>query len=368
MNVLGIETSCDETAAAVVRDGIEVLSNIIYTQIALHRPYGGVVPEIASRNHLEKLPPVITEALTVTRLGWQDIDMIAVTYGPGLAGSLLVGLAAAKSLALRLDRPLVPVDHMEAHLYSAFLSHAIRRPEDYCPLLVLIVSGGHTSLVRMAAPGRYAMLGQTIDDAAGEAFDKGAALLQLGYPGGPAIDRAAVDGNPKAVSFPRGLMRRRHAVTADGLPTGEFDFSFSGLKTALLYHLKALPPEARSPARIADIAASYQEAIVDTLVTRTAEALRDDERGLAVVGGVSLNRRLRAKIAEMAKARGVPLLLATPAHCTDNAAMVAGLAGSTFPQADRGDPMALDADPTLEITERPMVGSSGCAAPATPDK
>jgi N6-L-threonylcarbamoyladenine synthase len=345
MNVLAIETSCDETAAAVVRDGRDILSNVVFSQVALHRPYGGVVPEIASRNHVEKLPPVIAEAREQAGLEWRAIDAVAVTYGPGLATSLLVGLSAAKGLALALERPLMPINHLEGHLYSALLNTPPERLRTLCPLLALIVSGGHSCIVRMSTPGRYQLLGQTIDDAAGEAFDKGANLLKLGYPGGPAIDRAAGNGDPRAVRFPRGILRKTAARNiAIG---GRFGFSFSGLKTALLYYLRDHPP-GDDPRRIVDIAASYQEAIVDTLVARVGAAFAGD-RALTVVGGVSLNRRLRAKLADLARERGVELLLAAPALCMDNAAMIAGLAGSDFPRPDLGDPLALDVDPGLFI-------------------
>ena len=248
MIVLGIETSCDETSAALVRAGREVLSQVIFSQVALHRPYGGVVPEIASRNHVEKIMPVISEARAQAGLDWDRIDRIAVTSGPGLASALMIGVAAAKSLSLRLQRPLVAINHIEAHLYSAFLDPAAPDPAAACPLLVLIVSGGHTCLVRMSKPGVYRLIGQTIDDAAGEAFDKGANLLGLGYPGGPAIDRAAQNGNTQAIRFPRGLTRRPHHHD----PTHDLlCLSFSGLKTSLLYHLKDHPlvPGAESSAQ-----------------------------------------------------------------------------------------------------------------------
>lgn len=344
MIILGIETSCDETAAAVVRDGREVLSSIIATQIDLHRPYGGVVPEIASRNHTTSLAPVIEKALETSGLTWDAIDAVAVTYGPGLASSLMVGLAGAKALALRLRKPLLGINHLEGHLYSAFIGAKAPPPSVVTPLLVLIVSGGHTCLVRMEAPGHYRLIGQTIDDAAGEAFDKGANLLGLGYPGGPAIDRAASKGNPKAHRFPRGLTKRAHHHDPN---RHLLCLSFSGLKTALLYYLKAHPLQPNDH-RIPDLAASYQEAIVDSLVTRTEDALQG-EKAVAVVGGVSLNRRLREKMGEMCARRSLPLLLAEPRFCADNAAMIAGLAGSGFPQPDLGDLMALDVDPSLDL-------------------
>jgi N6-L-threonylcarbamoyladenine synthase len=346
VNVLGIETSCDETAAAVVRDGRDILANVVFSQVAAHQPYGGVVPEIASRQHVEHLPVVLAAAMREAHVAWPAIDAVAVTYGPGLATSLLVGLAAAKGLALRLNKPLIGINHLEAHLYSIFLGSAAPVPAAACPFLALIISGGHTCIVRVEAPGRYRLLGRTMDDAAGEAFDKGANLLGLGYPGGPAIDKLARSGNPQAVRFPRGFQRKAHARIAGLDPN--LCFSFSGLKTALRYYLREPAAQATAPA---DVAASYQEAIVDTLVERLADALRN-EKALAAVGGVSLNGRLRQKLAVLAARRGVPLFLAAPALCTDNAAMIAGLA-CTLRAPPGTDPMDLDADPTLGIGDAP---------------
>lgn len=349
MNILGLETSCDETAAAVVRDGHEVLSNIVYTQIAHHRPYGGVVPEIASRQHVEHLPDVIAEAMAQSGIGWSNLDAIAVTHGPGLASSLLVGLAAAKGLALRLNIPLIGINHLEAHIYSAFIGPDRIDPQALGPFLALIVSGGHTSFVKVEALGRYRLIGRTVDDAAGEAFDKGANLLKLGYPGGPAIDKAAREGNPAMVTFPRGFVHR-----LPGRITGlepKYCVSFSGLKTALLYYLRQHPLGPDPAAEVPDLAASYQEAIVDTLIQRAARAT-DDSKILAVVGGVSLNRRLREKLAIMAGKRRARLILAAPKYCTDNAAMVAGLAAHKVAgHAPRRQIMTLDVDPNLGIGE-----------------
>jgi N6-L-threonylcarbamoyladenine synthase len=349
MIILGIETSCDETACAVVRDGHDVLSNTVYTQIAHHRPYGGVVPEIASRKHVEHLPDVINEAMAQAGIGWDRIDALAVTYGPGLASSLLVGLAAAKGLALRLNKPLIGINHLEAHLYSAFLGPDRLDPQALCPFLTLIVSGGHTCFVEVTAIGRYRLLGRTVDDAAGEAFDKGAKLLKLGYPGGPAIDKAARSGNPQFVEFPRGFIRRLPARLPDLEP--KFCVSFSGLKTSLLYYLKAHPLGPEPDAVVADLAASYQEAIVDTLVQRASHATQSN-KVLAVVGGVSLNNRLRAKLAAMAERRRVRIILAAPRHCTDNAAMVAGLAAHKLAACPPlRTAMTLDVEPNLGIGE-----------------
>lgn len=364
MKILGIETSCDETAASVVEDGRTVLSNVVYTQIAHHRPYGGVVPEIASRQHVEHLPDVLEEAIRQAGTGWQGIDAIAVTRGPGLASSLLVGLAAAKGLAIRLDKPLIGVNHLEAHLYSVFVGVPDRDPATLCPLLALIVSGGHTCFVHMERVGSYRQLGRTVDDAAGEAFDKGANLLGLGYPGGPAIDKAAREGDAHLVTFPRGYVRKLHAR----LPTLDprSCVSFSGLKTALLYHLKANPLGSGPRGDVGNLAASYQEAIVDTLVQRATRAL-DQASLLAIVGGVSLNRRLREKMQAMADRHGKALLLAAPQFCTDNAAMVAGLA---YHQRQACPPLeealAMDADPNLGIgeeSEPPAAGGAGQEPP-----
>ncbi len=347
--ILGIETSCDETAAAIVRDGSIVLSNIVYTQIAHHRPYGGVVPEIASRQHVEHLPEVLEEAVQASGVGWNGIDAIAVTRGPGLASSLLVGLAAAKGLAIRLNKPLIGINHLEAHIYSIFIGKADRTPATICPILALIVSGGHTCFIQVNRIGDYRMLGRTVDDAAGEAFDKGANLLGLGYPGGPAIDKAARQGNPEYVSLPRGVVRKLSARTP-GL-TPRTCVSFSGLKTALLYHIKAHPLGSSPEATVNNLAASYQEAIVDTLVKRSAYA-SEIARTMAVVGGVSLNRRLREKMALMAAKKSMELLFAEPQYCTDNAAMVAGLAFHKLSNLmTPEESMMMDADPNLGIGE-----------------
>ena len=337
MNILGIESSCDETACAVVRDGREVLSNVVYTQIPLHQPYGGVVPEVASRAHIEKIHGVVAEAMR----GVDALDAVAVTYGPGLASSLLVGLNAAKGLALALGVPLIGINHIEAHLHTPFLFDASGdgtpppAPEDALPALGLAVSGGHTTWVDMPDYGAYTIIGQTLDDAAGEAFDKAAKLLGLGYPGGLKIDRlsqawreAQVVRGVRAsalpfIPFPKG--RPRDGVTAlAGLPA-ELCVSFSGLKTALLYYVKKNPP--KDDCEKAALVAAYQEAIVGTLADRTRLALRRrDYKALIVGGGVSLNGRLRAKLAEVAADAHVPLLLAKPKYCGDNAAMIAGLA------------------------------------------
>ena len=345
MNVLGIETSCDETAAAVVADGGTVLSSAVFSQVALHRPHGGVVPEIASRQHVEHLPQLLDEAMAQSGLEWPCLQAVAVTYGPGLASSLLVGLSAAKALALRLNIPLIGINHLEAHLYSVFLARDAPRYASACPLVALIVSGGHTCLVRVDAPGSYRRLGQTIDDAAGEAFDKGAKLLGLEYPGGPVIDRVSALGDAGKIAFPR--TRALKADFADGL-SPELCFSFSGLKTSLRYYLRDHPEAVRSPV-LEDVAAGYQEAIVDVLVRGAQRALqRERVQTLVVAGGVALNRRLRARLLEMAEGLKVSVLMPASAYCVDNAAMVAGLAG--IGRGITGEAAwSLDACPNLEI-------------------
>ena len=345
MNVLGIETSCDDTAAAVVTAGRKVRSSVVSSQISLHQPHGGVVPEIAARSHLENLPGVIEIALDRAGLPWSGIDAVAVTYGPGLASSLLVGLSTAKALAMCLRVPLVGINHLEAHVYSPILSNAVPDFQSICPLVALMVSGGHTCLVRADGPGNYRRLGWTLDDAAGEAFDKGANLLGLEYPGGPAIERVSNGGDPAYIRFPRGQVHRPVDAAS---PSAELCFSFSGVKTSLMYYLKEHPCPPGSP-DLASIAASYQEAIVDALVGRLRLAVtREGARRMAVAGGVSLNSRLREKLIQMAASMQIELFLPLPEYCADNAAMVAGLAGSG--QGISGpDAMSLDAEPNLEI-------------------
>ena len=321
MMVLGIETSCDETAAAVVSEGRVVRSSVVSSQIDLHARYGGVVPEIAGRAHVELLVPAVEEALA--RAGIDRPGAVAATYGPGLVGSLLVGLSAAKGLAMSWDVPFVGVNHLEGHLFAP----VIEEPDLEWPLVVLLVSGGHTLLVEATAPGRYRLLGQTLDDAAGEAFDKVARFLGLGYPGGPAIDRVARDGDPTAFKFPRAVMGER------------YDFSFSGLKTAVVRAVER-EPSASTP----DVAAAFQEAVVDALVTKSARAVHDvAAKGFCLGGGVAANSLLRRRAAEVV---GVPTYLPSMAMCTDNAAMVAA-AGSFRLAHDGPSPLSLAADPNL---------------------
>lgn len=348
MLVLGIESSCDETAAAVVRDGREVLSSAVNSQIASHRPYGGVVPEIASREHVGSFPVVAAEAVARAGIAWDALDAIAVTHGPGLVSSLLIGLSGARALGQALGKPVWGVNHLEAHLAGTFLDPAAPPPAEACPLLVLMVSGGHSCLVEMLEVGRYRMLGTTLDDAAGECLDKGANLLGLGYPGGPVIERAAQGGNAAFVKFPRGMEHAKNRKTDNGLEI-EMCFSFSGLKTALLYHLKNHPEDRER--HLADLAASYQEAVMDSLAQRAERALKTTgARTLACVGGVAKNALLRAKLEELSRRHRARLLLTPLAYCTDNAAMVAAAAGLRA-LAGLGNPPAVEADPSLPLIE-----------------
>lgn len=324
MILLGIETSCDETAAAVLVNGA-VRSNIIYSQIANHAPYGGVVPEIASRDHVKKLPGIIVEAIEGANVSFQQLDAIAVTYGPGLASSLLIGYSAARALSQRLHIPLTGVHHHEGHIYSVFLGEYPPGLDGAFPMMVLLVSGGDTKLVYMKAPGCYEIVGQTLDDAAGEALDKGALLLGLGYPGGPIIQKMAEGGNPQAVRFPRGL---DHIGGEWKYPFDrQLCFSFSGLKTALLYYVQNHPDALHNESAKRDLIASYQEAIADALAVRLERALTQYEcASFACAGGVSLNKILREKLGRLSEQCGIRLRLASPKLCTDNAAMIAGAA------------------------------------------
>jgi N6-L-threonylcarbamoyladenine synthase len=318
ITILGIETSCDETAAAVVRGGREILSSVVASQTALHEKYGGVVPEIASRAHLENILPVIEEALTKANVTAADIDAVAVAHQPGLAIALMVGVTAAKTLAFAWQKPLIGINHLHAHLQSAIL--ACESME--LPAIALIVSGGHTSLYDVESALELKLLGSTIDDAAGEAFDKVATILGLPYPGGPNIEKIARNGNPKAVDFPRSLMNKE-----------SLDFSFSGLKTAVLYHCQGQDMKgdnrvaSMSPQEIADIAASFQKAVVDTLVKKTLRAVKKvGAKSVLVGGGVAANTALREAMQEMCDKNKLSLLIAPKSLCTDNAAMVASLA------------------------------------------
>jgi len=332
----------------VIRKPCEVVTNVVSTQIELHGPYGGVVPEIACRAHVQVLPAVIEEALKRAELDWGDIDAVAVTYGPGLASSLLVGLSTAKSLALRLGRPLCCVNHLQGHIFSPFLSAGAPTPSEVFPFLSLVVSGGHTCLVRVDGLGDCTLLGQTIDDAAGEAFDKGANLLGLGYPGGPIMDKLGKEGDPRFFVFPRGRAKRERGFI-DGMDS-DLCFSYSGLKTALLYYLKDNPVAEDDRERLVNIVASYQEAIVDSLLKRTAKAMHGIET-LVVGGGVSLNSRLRAQLTDYAARHGKRLLLAEAKYCGDNAAMIAAVAGFGLGRWG-GDADLCDASPNLRVTDQ----------------
>jgi N6-L-threonylcarbamoyladenine synthase len=328
--VLGIETSCDETAAAVVDGGTSIVSSVVSSQIDVHARYGGVVPELAGRAHVELLTPVLAEALESAGSDHSGtgIDGVAVTYGPGLIGSLLVGLSEAKVLSLAWGVPLVGVNHLEAHLFGSLLEH----PDPGWPMVVLLVSGGHTLLVEVTAPGRYRILGGTIDDAAGEAFDKVARFLGLGYPGGPAIDRLAEDGDPAAFSFPRSL------------PGQGYDFSFSGLKTAVVRTVEKHPAADSS-----DVAAAFRQAVVEVLVARARRAADDvGAASIGLAGGVAANRLLRSRIEEACAEDGIAALLPSPALCTDNAAMVAAAGWWRLARGDRS-PMDIGADPNLAL-------------------
>ena len=329
VRILGLETSCDETAAAIVDDGRQVRSSVVASQADVHARYGGVVPEIASRAHVELVCDVIEEALVEAGVALDDLDAVAAVRGPGLAGALLVGVSAAKAISLARGLPYVAVHHHEAHLYAAMIEDPQLEP----PLVTLIVSGGHTLLIAMDGHGRYRVLGETVDDAAGEAFDKVARFLGLGYPGGPAIDRLALEGNPEAVRFPR-------PMRGEGL-----DFSFSGLKTAVVQHVRKHPD-----GDVADVAASFQAAIVDVLVDKLLAASR--ETGISTVvagGGVAANSALRERLSDLAVAGEVRLVLPSIALCTDNAAMVAAVAAYRL-AADGPSPLDSPVVPNLRLT------------------
>lgn len=331
MLVLGIESSCDDCAAALVKDGKTILSHTIHSQFEVHKPYGGVVPELASRNHLEKIIPVLEKAMQDARVGWTDLDGIAVTYGPGLVGSLLVGLSAAKALAFALEIPFWGVNHLEGHLMAIFLEDS----SVSFPFLGLIVSGGHTSLYRVERFGSYRLLGQTRDDAAGEAYDKVAKLLGLGYPGGVAIDRLSEQGDPQAFAFPRAMAS-----------TKTLDFSFSGLKTAVRYFVERHDPSFIQ-SRLPDLVASFQEAVVDSLLIKLSQAVSSTKvREIVVSGGVASNRRLRERVAGLAEAEGLEVHFPSPQLCTDNAAMVAAV-GTNHLRTGESSPFSLNAEANL---------------------
>ena len=324
MKILGIETSCDETAAAVVEDGTKILSNEIASQIEIHARYGGIVPEVASRQHILAIIPILEQAMAKAKVSWHDLDGIAVTMGPGLAGSLLVGVSVAKALALAQQLPLIGVNHLEAHIYANWLSG----DQPLFPLICLIVSGGHSDLVLMRNHLDYVLLGRTRDDAAGEAFDKAARILGLGYPGGPAIEKAAREGIA-SIKLPRAWLK------------GTNDFSFSGLKTALLRLA-----EGDKVSTVADAAASFQEAVIDVLVTKTVATAKEHRvKQILLAGGVAANKPLRRRLRESSD---IPVLVPEPILCTDNAAMVA--AGGYFRfQAGKTSGLDLDVVPGLKL-------------------
>jgi N6-L-threonylcarbamoyladenine synthase len=337
--ILAIESSCDETGVAIVVDGRRIEANQVASQVALHAATGGIVPEVAARQQLRWIVPTLEAAMAEADAGWDDLDAIAVTYGPGLIGSLLVGVNVAKALAAAHDLPLVGVNHIEGHIYANWLREAAAgepmRNDPPFPLVCLVVSGGHSQLVLMQDHGRYTLLGQTVDDAAGEAFDKVGRLLGLPYPGGPAISAAAVGATP-ATRFPRARTE------------GPYDFSFSGLKTAVLREVQGYRDRGE-PIPVDGISAAFEEAVVDALVTKTVAAAVD--HGVAAValgGGVAANRALRATLEERLGARGLPLLVPRPAWCTDNGAMIGAAAGFRFAAGDRAD-AALEAIPNLSL-------------------
>ncbi len=336
MLVLGVETSCDETAAAVVEDGCRVRANVVASQIATHAQYGGVVPEVASRQHVATIVPVIERAIAEAGVQFRDLDAIAVTAGPGLVGALLVGVETAKALAFALGKPLVAVNHLGGHLAAAFLEHAPPHAPPTYPHLALLVSGGHTALIRIDAPGATRLLGATRDDAAGEAFDKVGKMLGLGYPGGVAIDKLAATGDPRAVALPRALAGR-----------DDLDFSFSGLKTAVatLLARRELPRDQE----LNDFCASFQAAVVDVLVRKSRRAReREGLSALVVCGGVAANRGLRAALAVAAAEDGFALHIPPPKYCTDNAAMIAA-AGTQLLARGAIAGLDLSVDPGLPL-------------------
>ena len=345
-NILGIETSCDETAAAVVRDGREVISNVIYTQIPTHTLYGGVVPEIASREHVLKINQVIKKALEEAEMTWEDIDAIAVTYGPGLVGPLLIGVSTAKALAYAKDIPLVGVNHIEGHICANYLEDkkngetGVSAESIEPPYMCLVASGGHSHIVRVDDYTDYTIIGRTHDDAAGEAFDKVARAIGLGYPGGPKVDKLAREGNPKAIEFPR-------ASVGDS----PYDFSFSGIKSAVLNYLNGAEMKGLEVNK-ADVAASFQQAVIDVLADHTVQAAVDyNMKTVALAGGVAANSLLRETMKERAEAKGLKFHCPELIYCTDNGAMIAAAGYHEYKAGRRAD-LYLNAIPNLKIGER----------------
>ncbi len=331
--ILGIESSCDETAAAVVKNGREILSNVINSQIDLHKKYGGVVPEIASRKHIENIDAVVEEALSSANVTLDDIDAIAVTYGPGLVGALLVGVSFAKAYAYASKKPLIPVHHIKGHIMANILAHKDLEP----PFVCLVASGGHSHIVLVEDYNKFKILGRTRDDAAGEAFDKIARVLGLGYPGGPLIDKLAKEGNPNAINFPR--------VRID---KNSLDFSFSGVKTSVINYLHKAQQQGISVNK-ADVAASFQEAVTDVLCEHTIEAaLLNNSKIITLAGGVASNSHLREKMTKLANEKGIKVLYPSPVLCTDNAAMIA-CAGYYLSDENVTSDLSLNAIPSLSI-------------------
>lgn len=342
MLVLGIESSCDETAAAVLEDGVRVRSNVIYSQIATHKKYGGVVPELASREHLEKIEDVVAEAMQTAGVRFAELDGIAVTQGPGLVGSLLVGINFAKAIAFAAQKPIVGVNHIEGHVYSV----AFEFPPPEYPALALIVSGGHTNLFLVPEPEKYKLIGRTRDDAAGEAFDKVSKLIGLGYPGGPVIDRLAARGNKRAIIFPLAEIK---AKDGSGL---SLDFSFSGLKTAVLRHVRENQIEPvtdieQPGAHILDLCASFQNAVVRALLRSLRKAAEQYQpRTILLAGGVACNSELRAAVKQLADELNIPAYIPAPIYTTDNAAMIAA---AGYPKLLRGEHLAWDASADVSL-------------------
>ena len=331
--IMGIETSCDETAAAIVEDGKKIISNIVASQISIHQKYGGVVPEIASRKHMECIIPVIDKALDESGKKITDLSAIAVTYGPGLIGSLLVGLSVVKAMAYAQNIPFIGINHLEAHIYANFLEHNKIKP----PFVCLIVSGGHTSLVYIRNFGEYKLLGQTKDDAAGEVFDKIAKVLDLGYPGGPITERLAKEGNPSSIQFPRPILNDK-----------SYNFSFSGLKTAVIYYIKKLKKENKN-IPVSDILASFQQAVTDVLVEKTIiAALKFKTKQIILAGGVAANNSLRREIKEKADLLDIKVFYPSIFLCTDNAAMVASAGYYKFKESKKSS-LNLDAVSRLPL-------------------
>jgi len=343
MLILAIETSCDETSAAVVKNGKEILSNVIASQVEFHKKYGGIVPELASRKHIEVIAAVVNQAIADSKIPLKKIDAVAATFGPGLVGALIVGLNYAKAIAYALKKPFLPVNHIEGHIYANFLMPKLPK----FPFICLVVSGGHTQLILMKDHGKYETLGRTRDDAAGEAFDKVARFLEIGYPGGPVIDEMSKKGNPKAVDFPRAMLARRSSGNwrnGGGMDEG-YDFSFSGLKTAVVNYVK----RNGMPKKLPDLVASFQQAAVDILVEKAIRAAKDKKvKWIALAGGVSANSRLREDLKKRAKEEGLEVSIPPMKLCTDNAAMIGSAAYHLIKKLKKSN-LDIEAVSTLRI-------------------